>query len=74
WYGMFAPTGTPAPVLDKLHAAFTAAINGKAYKDRMAQAEGEVPSMSIEQTRRFIAEDTAMWNSLIPALNLKLAE
>jgi tripartite-type tricarboxylate transporter receptor subunit TctC len=74
WYGMFAPTGTPAPVLEKLHAAFTAAINTKAYKDRIAQAEGEVPSMSIEQTRKFIADDTAMWGSLIPALNLKLGE
>ncbi len=74
WYGIFAPTGTPAPVLEKLHAALTAAINSKAYADRIAQAEGEIPSMSIEETRKFIAEDTAMWNTLIPSLNLKLGE
>jgi tripartite-type tricarboxylate transporter receptor subunit TctC len=74
WYGVFAPTGTPAPVMQKLHAAITAAINSKAYKDRMAQAEGEIPSMSIEDTRKFVAEDTAMWRSLIPSLNLKLVE
>ena len=74
WYGVFAPTGTPAPVLEKLHGAVTAAINSKAYKDRMAQAEGEIPSMSTAETRKFIAEDTAMWNSLIPSLNLKLGE
>ena len=74
WYGVFAPTGTPAPVLEKLHAALTTAITSKAYKDRMAQAEGEIPLMSIEETRRFIAEDTAMWRSLIPSLNLKLNE
>jgi len=74
WYGIFAPTGTPAPVLEKLHAAVTAAINSKAYKDRIAQAEGAIPSMSIEETRKFISEDTAMWNSLIPSLNLKLGE
>jgi tripartite-type tricarboxylate transporter receptor subunit TctC len=74
WYGIFAPTGTPAPVLERLHAAIATAISGKAYRDRMAQAEGEIPSMSIEQTRKFIAEDTAMWASLIPALNLKLGE
>ncbi|HYF17889.1 MAG TPA: tripartite tricarboxylate transporter substrate binding protein [Ramlibacter sp.] len=74
WYGMFAPTGTPQPVLEKLHAAITAAITGKAYRDRIASAEGEVPSMSIEETRRFVAEDTAMWAKLIPSLKLKLAE
>jgi hypothetical protein len=40
----------------------------------MAQAEGEIPSMSIAETRKFIADDTAMWNALIPSLNLKLGE
>jgi tripartite-type tricarboxylate transporter receptor subunit TctC len=74
WYGVFAPTGTPAPVMQRLHTAVTAAINSKAYKDRIAQAEGEIPSMSIAETRTFIAEDTAMWRSLIPSLNLKLGE
>lgn len=74
WYGIFAPTGTPAPVMDKLHAAITAAIASKPYKDRLGQAEAEIPSMGIEETRKFIAEDTAMWNTLIPSLNLKLGE
>ena len=74
WYGIFAPTGTPMPVLEKLHAALTEAINSAPYKARMAQAEGEIPSMSIAETRKFITDDTAMWNALIPSLNLKLGE
>ena len=72
WYGMFAPTGTPMPVMERLHAAITAAINSKAYKDRMAQAEGEIPSMAIAETRKFVDEDTVMWGNLIRSLNLKL--
>jgi tripartite-type tricarboxylate transporter receptor subunit TctC len=74
WYGIFAPTGTPMPVLEKLHAALTEAINSAPYKARIAQAEGEIPAMSIAETRKFVAEDTLMWNTLIPALNLKLGE
>lgn len=74
WYGMFAPTGTPAPIMEKLHAAITAAVNSKAYKERIAQAEGEVPAMSIAETRKFVTDDTAMWSALIPTLNLKLGE
>lgn len=74
WYGIFAPTGTPMPVLERLHAAITEAINGVPYKTRIAQAEGEIPQMSIAETRRFIADDTAMWQQLIPSLNLKLGE
>lgn len=72
WYGMFAPTGTPMPVMDRLHAAITMAINSKAYKDRMAQAEGEIPAMTIAETRKFVDDDTAMWGNLIRSLNLKL--
>lgn len=72
WYGMFAPLGTPAPVMDKLHAAITVAINSKPYKDRMAQAEGEVPSVSITEAKRFVDEDAVMWAKLIRSLNLKL--
>lgn len=74
WYAIFAPTGTPAPVLEKLHGAITAALQSKAYKDRIAAAEGEIPLMSIEESRKFIVEDTAMWTALIPSLNLKLGE
>ena len=74
WYGIFAPTGTPMPVLEKLHTALTDAINSAPYKARMAQAEGEIPSMSIAETRKFITDDTAMWNALVPSLNLKLGE
>ena len=72
WYGMFAPTGTPTPVMERLHTAITAAINSKAYKDRMAQAEGEIPAMTIAETRKFVDDDSVMWGNLIRSLNLKL--
>ena len=67
-----AEIGTPMPVVERLHAAITAAINSKAYKDRMAQAEGEIPSMTIAETRKFVDDDTVMWGNLIRSLNLKL--
>lgn len=72
WFGMFVPLGTPAPIMDKLHAALSEAINGKAYKDRMAAAEGEIPSMSIAETKRFVDDDALMWGDLLRTLNLKL--
>ena len=72
WYCMFAPTGTPMPLMERLHAAITTAINSKAYKDRMVQAEGEIPAMTIAETRKFVDDDTVMWGNLIRSLNLKL--
>ncbi|NYT22854.1 tripartite tricarboxylate transporter substrate binding protein BugD [Alcaligenaceae bacterium] len=36
WHGMWAPKGTPQPVLDKLQAALKAGLADKAFQDRMA--------------------------------------
>ena len=60
------------PIMERLHAAITASINSKAYKDRMAQAEGEIPAMTIAETRKFVDDDAMMWGNLIRSLNLKL--
>jgi tripartite-type tricarboxylate transporter receptor subunit TctC len=72
WYGIFAPLGTPRPILDKLHKAITVAIDSKPYKERLALAESEIPHMSIAETATFVEEDAAAWVALIKSLNLKL--
>lgn len=72
WYGIFAPVGTPQPILEKLHKAITVAIESKPYKDRLAQAEAEIPHTSIAETVKFVEDDAAAWVALIKSLNLKL--
>lgn len=41
WYGLFAPKGTPQPVVDKLVGALNAALKDKALRDRLAQLGAE---------------------------------
>lgn len=72
WYGMFVPAGTPAPIIEQLNKAIRAAINTKAYQDRMALAEGEIPQMPVAETKAFVDADALMWSSLIQSLNIKL--
>ena len=59
WYGIFAPVGTPQPILEKLHKAITVAIDSKPYKDRLAQAEAEIPHTSIAETVKFVEDDAS---------------
>ena len=33
WYGLFAPTGTPRPILERLHAELSRVLRDKAYTD-----------------------------------------
>jgi tripartite-type tricarboxylate transporter receptor subunit TctC len=36
WYGLFAPKGTPKPIVDKLVGALNEALKDKIVKDRLA--------------------------------------
>lgn len=45
WHGMYAPKGTPKPVIDKLNAALKDALQDAAVKQRMADLSAEIPTM-----------------------------
>ena len=45
WHGMYAPKGTPAPVIDKVNAALRAALQDPMIKQRFKDLSLEAPSM-----------------------------
>jgi tripartite-type tricarboxylate transporter receptor subunit TctC len=67
WFGMFAPAGTPAPVVQKLNAAIVKALNDPAVKQRIAE-QGATPNPETpEQFAAFIAQETAKWAEVVKA-------
>ena len=44
WHGVYAPKGTPAPVLDKINVALRAAMQDPMVKQRLADLSSDVPS------------------------------
>ena len=67
WFGLFAPAGTPAPVLAKLHGAITKVLNKpevvKQINDQGAQTTSETP----EQFAAFIKAEAAKWGPVVRA-------
>ena len=45
WHGMYAPKGTPAPVIEKLNAALRAAMQDPVIKQRLAELSSDIPPM-----------------------------
>ena len=45
WHGLYAPKGTPAPVLEKLNAALRVAMQDPMVKQRMSEMSADIPSM-----------------------------
>jgi tripartite-type tricarboxylate transporter receptor subunit TctC len=65
WNALFAPAGTPEPVIEKLSAAFQKALDTAEVKARVAQLGGEMQKSNPEQARKFIQEQMAQWARVI---------
>ena len=65
WYGLCAPTGTPAPVLDKVHVDLTAVLHQPELQQRFRDLVIEVASTSREEFAQFMRAETARWARVI---------
>ena len=65
WYAVFAPAGTPAPVVRQLHAAFRHAAEADEFR-RRASGEGlQVTLDGPEETARIVRAEEAKWRRVI---------
>jgi tripartite-type tricarboxylate transporter receptor subunit TctC len=71
WQGLFAPAGTPAPVLARLGAVLRTATEDPELRARMAQQGVEIVTGDAEALRRTLAEETAMWGELIRTAGIR---
>jgi tripartite-type tricarboxylate transporter receptor subunit TctC len=49
WYGMFAPAGTPKPIVDRLSKEIGAIINNPAFAERHIKARSLVPAANTPE-------------------------
>ncbi|WP_255590843.1 MULTISPECIES: tripartite tricarboxylate transporter substrate binding protein [unclassified Acidovorax] len=65
WFIVFAPAGTPKPVVDKLNTTLNQAINTPALKERMAKDGFDPIPSTPEQARARIEKEMPQWAKLI---------
>ncbi len=68
WHGLFAPQGTPKPVLDRLAQALGATVRDAAYAARLAEfgAVAATPAQATpDAMRAFLASEIAKWTPII---------
>ena len=71
WMGIFAPTGTPAPVVQRLNSALKAVINSPELAARMRE-QGAHPLYSTpEQFQTYVNRETARWRALVEKSGIK---
>jgi len=71
WHALVAPSGTPGPVVNKLHGEMNRALRLPEIRERIASL-GMVPvePRTVEENRQYIAQEAKKWGDLITKLGL----
>jgi tripartite-type tricarboxylate transporter receptor subunit TctC len=70
WNALFAPKGTPRPIVDKLNAALVGALDDEFTKKRLVDLGAEIPSRAgrtPEALARLVEAEIAKWTPIIKA-------
>lgn len=71
WFAYYAPLKTPRPVVDKLRAELTRAVNSREVRQQLL-ANGMYPvADDAEALVKTMREDTARWSAIMKAVNFQ---
>jgi tripartite-type tricarboxylate transporter receptor subunit TctC len=65
WNALYAPAGTPAPVINRLNELLVKAAKSEPVLKFMAQTGQEIYTTSPERLASFQAAELARWGSII---------
>ncbi len=71
WYGVFAPQGTPAPVITRLNQEFNAVLQMPEVRGRLTAAGLELLGGTPQQLEAFVKADHQRYGALARELNIK---
>jgi tripartite-type tricarboxylate transporter receptor subunit TctC len=72
WYGLFAPTGTPQPVIARLQAELANAMDSADVKDKLALIGCEPYKRSPEQFSALIRSELPRWAKVVKEAGVTL--
>jgi len=72
WFGVIAPAGLPADVLEKLNTAVNDALKDPDYRQIVESQGAEVVGGTPEEFTAFVKEETKRWTALIKAQNISI--
>lgn len=71
WFGLVAPAGTPADIVQKINAALNDMNNDQDAKTRFIAAGGEFRSGSQKEFADFLVAQDALWGKTLSDLGVK---
>lgn len=72
FYVVAVPKGTPGAVVQKLHGAYSGALENKELQNRLRDLGVDVVNADAAEAKKAMEEDVARWRSLVSETHLKL--
>ncbi len=72
WFALFAPKGTPAPIVGKLNAEITKFMETSAMKKRLVDLAATFEPQTPAQFKSFLLTDTKRWRDVITSTGMHL--
>jgi tripartite-type tricarboxylate transporter receptor subunit TctC len=72
WYGLFAPAGTPRPIIDRLNQEVVKIIKSEAFAKRVVDMGMQPLTSTPEEFAKVIATDIARWRDIVVASGAKI--
>jgi tripartite-type tricarboxylate transporter receptor subunit TctC len=71
WNALFAPAGTPKPIVDKLAATMELMAGDPEVRKAMANFGSTATSTTPQQFEQILNEETALWEKSLAAIGMK---
>ena len=71
WWGIVAPAGTPAPIIERLHKALTEAQNNPEAKKYFDNEGATIVKMSTDEFGKFMASEMNKWEQVVKKGGIK---
>jgi len=71
WYGVFAPAGTPAAIIEQLHAEITAVLASPELRKKFEVQGVEIKNMSSAEFGKFMVSEAAKWMKVVKDAGIK---
>ncbi len=73
FFGIFAPAGTPQPILDGIHDATQTALADKEFQTRLTSAAFDpLPGLGPEKAKAYVADEFVRWRKVVETAGIKV--
>lgn len=73
WYGLFAPAGTPAAVIDRLNQAINAAFESKKFREQWIGLGADPGGGTPEQLAKLTSSEVDRWAAVAKKANITVS-